>query len=52
VKRSGLGRERSREGYQNYFELKSVTLPPGYEPTFGAGANSVDTNTAVGPLPR
>ena len=38
VKRSGLGRERSREGYQNYFELKSVTLPPGYEPALATPA--------------
>jgi betaine-aldehyde dehydrogenase len=38
VKRSGLGRERSQEGYQNYYELKSVTLPPGYEPTFATTA--------------
>ena len=32
VRKSGLGREHAREGYDSYFELKSVALPPGYEP--------------------
>jgi aldehyde dehydrogenase (NAD+) len=32
VKRSGLGREYGREGFESYFELKSIGLPPGYEP--------------------
>jgi betaine-aldehyde dehydrogenase len=45
VKRSGLGRERSREGYQNYFELKSVTLPAGYVPS-GSAAAEPDNATA------
>jgi betaine-aldehyde dehydrogenase len=29
-KRSGIGRERSREGHEAYLELKSIALPPGY----------------------
>ncbi|MCU1486521.1 MAG: aldehyde dehydrogenase [Actinomycetia bacterium] len=29
-KRSGLGRERSREGLEAFLEIKSVSLPPGY----------------------
>jgi betaine-aldehyde dehydrogenase len=32
VKRSGLGRERSREGLESFLELKSVALPPDYTP--------------------
>lgn len=32
VRRSGLGREHGREGYDSYFELKSVSLPAGYTP--------------------
>jgi betaine-aldehyde dehydrogenase len=31
-KQSGLGRERGVEGLESFLELKSVTLPPGYEP--------------------
>ena len=31
-KRSGLGREYSREGWEIYLEVKSVSLPPGYIP--------------------
>ncbi len=34
-KRSGLGREYSREGWEIYLEVKSVTLPPGYVPAAG-----------------
>jgi aldehyde dehydrogenase (NAD+) len=30
VKRSGLGREHSREGLESYYELKSVSLPSNY----------------------
>jgi aldehyde dehydrogenase (NAD+) len=33
VKRSGLGRERGHEGYESYYELKSVAMPPGYVPS-------------------
>jgi betaine-aldehyde dehydrogenase len=29
-KRSGLGRERSKEGHEAYLEIKSISLPPGY----------------------
>jgi acyl-CoA reductase-like NAD-dependent aldehyde dehydrogenase len=29
-KRSGIGRERSREGHESYLEVKSIALPPGY----------------------
>jgi aldehyde dehydrogenase (NAD+) len=29
-KRSGIGRERSREGHEAYLEVKSIALPPGY----------------------
>jgi aldehyde dehydrogenase (NAD+) len=32
VKRSGIGREKSREGIESYYELKSVPLPVGYDP--------------------
>jgi aldehyde dehydrogenase (NAD+) len=32
VKRSGLGREKSREGLESYYELKSISLPAGYGP--------------------
>jgi aldehyde dehydrogenase (NAD+) len=32
MKKSGIGREYGREGFEGYFELKSVTLPRGYEP--------------------
>jgi betaine-aldehyde dehydrogenase len=31
-KESGLGYERDVEGLQSFLELKSVTLPAGYEP--------------------
>ena len=31
-KRSGLGREYAREGWDAYLEIKSVSLPPGYVP--------------------
>jgi len=31
VKDSGLGRERGLEGYDSYYEVKSVALPPGSE---------------------
>ncbi|MDQ1397972.1 MAG: aldehyde dehydrogenase [Acidimicrobiaceae bacterium] len=30
-KRSGIGRERSREGLESYLEVKSIALPPGYK---------------------
>jgi acyl-CoA reductase-like NAD-dependent aldehyde dehydrogenase len=30
-KRSGIGRERSREGHESYLEVKSIALPPGYK---------------------
>ena len=33
VKRSGVGREHAREGYETYFELKSVALPAGFTPS-------------------
>jgi betaine-aldehyde dehydrogenase len=33
VKRSGLGRERGREGHDNYFEIQTITLPKGYVPS-------------------
>jgi aldehyde dehydrogenase (NAD+) len=32
-KHSGLGRERGREGHESYYELKSISLPVGFEPT-------------------
>jgi aldehyde dehydrogenase (NAD+) len=32
-KKSGIGRENAREGYESYYELKSIALPPGYEPS-------------------
>jgi aldehyde dehydrogenase (NAD+) len=32
TKRSGLGRKRQREGYEGYFEIQTVSLPPGYAP--------------------
>jgi aldehyde dehydrogenase (NAD+) len=35
VKRSGVGREHAREGYETYFELKSVSLPSGFTPSAG-----------------
>jgi aldehyde dehydrogenase (NAD+) len=35
-KQSGLGYERDVEGLQSFLELKSVTLPAGYEPAHGA----------------
>ncbi len=31
-KHSGLGREFSREGFDSYYELKSIALPAGFEP--------------------
>jgi acyl-CoA reductase-like NAD-dependent aldehyde dehydrogenase len=31
-KQSGLGCERGAEGLESFLELKSVTLPAGYEP--------------------
>jgi len=31
-KQSGLGRERSVEGLESFLAIKSVALPPGYEP--------------------
>jgi aldehyde dehydrogenase (NAD+) len=31
VKESGLGRERGIEGYESYFELKSISVPSGAE---------------------
>jgi betaine-aldehyde dehydrogenase len=31
-KDSGLGAERSIEGLESFLELKSMVLPPGYEP--------------------
>lgn len=31
VKQSGLGREYDREGFEGYYELKSVALPAGFE---------------------
>ena len=33
VKRSGIGREYDREGFDSYFELKSVALPQGFIPS-------------------
>ncbi|QIX53625.1 aldehyde dehydrogenase [Rhodococcus sp. DMU1] len=33
VKRSGLGRERAREGRENCYQIKSIALPSGYIPT-------------------
>jgi betaine-aldehyde dehydrogenase len=33
VKRSGLGRENSNEGFESYYELKSIALPSGFVPT-------------------
>jgi betaine-aldehyde dehydrogenase len=32
VKRSGLGREFGKEGFEGYYALKSVALPPGFVP--------------------
>jgi aldehyde dehydrogenase (NAD+) len=32
VKQSGLGREHAREGYESYFDVKSIALPPGFVP--------------------
>ena len=32
IKRSGIGRERDREGYESYFNLKAISLPPTYVP--------------------
>ena len=32
VKRSGIGRKRGPEGYEPYFDVQTVTLPPGYWP--------------------
>jgi betaine-aldehyde dehydrogenase len=37
VKRSGVGRERGREGYESYFESKAISLPNGYVPGSRAG---------------
>jgi betaine-aldehyde dehydrogenase len=34
-KQSGLGSERAVEGLESFLELKSVTLPAGYEPAAG-----------------
>jgi betaine-aldehyde dehydrogenase len=31
-KKSGLGRESGREGFESYLELKSVALPAGFDP--------------------
>jgi aldehyde dehydrogenase (NAD+) len=33
VKQSGVGREYDREGFESYFELKSVALPAGFAPS-------------------
>jgi aldehyde dehydrogenase (NAD+) len=35
-KRSGIGREYGKEGWDTYLEIKSVSLPPGYDPQEGA----------------
>jgi hypothetical protein len=32
VKRSGLGRENAREGHEGYYNVKTISLPPGYVP--------------------
>jgi aldehyde dehydrogenase (NAD+) len=32
VKRSGLGRENAREGHEGYYNVKTISLPPGYAP--------------------
>jgi betaine-aldehyde dehydrogenase len=32
VKHSGVGREYGREGFDSYFELKSIALPRGFTP--------------------
>ncbi|QXW01328.1 aldehyde dehydrogenase [Rhodococcus globerulus] len=32
VKHSGLGREYSREGIESFYEIKSITLPLGFDP--------------------
>jgi aldehyde dehydrogenase (NAD+) len=31
VKQSGIGRETSREDVESFYELKSITLPPGFD---------------------
>ena len=33
VKRSGLGRENSKEGFESYYDLKSIALPSGFDPS-------------------
>jgi betaine-aldehyde dehydrogenase len=33
AKHSGVGREYDREGFDSYFELKSISLPPGFTPS-------------------
>jgi aldehyde dehydrogenase (NAD+) len=40
-KRSGVGRERGREGYEGYWELQSIALPAGYVPAVEAQLVSV-----------
>lgn len=32
VKRSGIGRENAREGHEGYYDVKTISLPPGYVP--------------------
>jgi aldehyde dehydrogenase (NAD+) len=36
VKRSGLGRENAREGHEGYYNVKTISLPPGYVPASSA----------------
>jgi aldehyde dehydrogenase (NAD+) len=36
VKSSGLGRENAREGHESYYDLKTISLPPGYQPAKGS----------------
>jgi aldehyde dehydrogenase (NAD+) len=38
VKRSGLGRENAREGHEGYYDIKTISLPPGYAPDPGGTA--------------
>jgi acyl-CoA reductase-like NAD-dependent aldehyde dehydrogenase len=35
VKGSGIGRDTGREGFESYFELKTINLTPGMEPLLG-----------------